>query len=52
MSDEPVYKDELPDEETIEEGRKSSLVLGLIIGAVVIGVGVLAYLLFGKYLVV
>ena len=44
------YNDELPSEETIEEGRKSSLVLGLIIGGVIVGIGILGYLLFGKYL--
>lgn len=47
---EPEFKSELPSEETIEEGRRSSLVLGLIIGGIVVGVGILAYVLFGKYL--
>jgi len=50
MAQEPEFKPELPSEEEIEEGRKSSLFLGLIIGGAVIGVGVVAYLLFGKYL--
>lgn len=50
MPGEPEFKPDLPSEETIEEGRRSSLVLGLIIGGVVVGVGILAYLLFGKYL--
>ncbi len=51
MPGEPEFKPDLPSEETIEEGRRSSLVLGLIIGGVVVGVGILAYLIFGKYLV-
>lgn len=51
MSTEPDFKD-VPSEETIEEGRRSSVVLGLIIGGAVIAVGVIAYLLFGKYLVI
>lgn len=52
MSKDPDFTDELPDEETIETGRRSSVLLGLIIGGVVIAVGVIAYLLFGKYLVI
>lgn len=51
MPEEPEFSSELPSEETIEEGRRSSLILGLIIGGAVIAVGVIAYLLFGKYLV-
>ncbi len=50
MPGEPEFNSDLPSEETIEEGRRSSLVLGLIIGGVVVGVGIIAYLLFGKYL--
>ena len=50
MPGEPEFKPDLPSDETIEEGRRSSLVLGLIIGGVVVAVGVIAYLLFGKYL--
>lgn len=50
MSKEPEYKSELPSEEVIEKGRRSSVVLGLIIGGVVVAVGVIAYLLFGKSL--
>lgn len=50
MSQEPDFKTELPSEEEIEEGRKSSLFLGLLIGVLVIAVGVVAYLLFGKYI--
>lgn len=52
MSDKSEFSNDLPDEETIEEGRRSSLVLGLIIGGAVIGVGIIAYLMFGKYLVI
>lgn len=51
MPQEPDFKTELPSEESIEEGRKSSLILGLVIGGVVVGVGIICYLLFGKYLV-
>lgn len=51
MPGEPEFKTDLPSEEVIEEGRRSSLVLGLIIGGLVIGIGVIAYLVFGKYLV-
>ncbi len=50
MATEPDFKSELPTDEEIEEGRRSSLVLGLIIGGAVVAVGVIAYLLFGKYL--
>ena len=51
MPGEPEFKPELPTEEQIEEGRRGSLFLGLIIGAVVVAVGIVAYLIFGKYLV-
>lgn len=51
MPGEPEFNPELPSDEIIEEGRRSSLFLGLIIGGVVVAVGVVAYLLFGKYLV-
>lgn len=51
MPGEPEFKPELPSEEEIEEGRRGSLFLGLIIGAIVVGVGIIAYLIFGKYLV-
>ncbi len=50
MHEEPDFNSKLPTEEEIEEGRRGSLVLGLIIGGVVIAVGVIAYLVFGKYL--
>ncbi len=50
MPGEPEFNPELPSEDAIEEGRRSSLVLGLIVGGVVVGVGIIAYLLFGKYL--
>ncbi|MDO4806761.1 MAG: hypothetical protein Q4A07_05880 [Coriobacteriales bacterium] len=50
MPGEPEFNPELPSEEVIEEGRRSSVMLGLIIGGVVVGVGIVAYLLFGKYL--
>ena len=51
MTKEPDFNNELPTEEQIEEGRKSSLFVGLILGGVVVGVGVIAYLIFRKYLV-
>lgn len=50
MPGEPEFNPELPSDEVIEEGRRSSLVLGLVIGVVVVAVGVVAYLIFGKYL--
>lgn len=50
MPGEPEFKPDLPSDEVIEEGRRSSVVLGLIIGGIVVGVGIVAYLLFGKYL--
>lgn len=50
MPGEPEFKQELPSDEVIEQGRRSSVMLGLIIGGVVVGVGIIAYLLFGKYL--
>lgn len=52
MSEDSGFKSELPSEEEIEEGRRSSLFLGLIIGGAVVAVGIIAYLLFGKYLVI
>ena len=51
MSKDSEYSSKLPSEEEIEEGRRGSLMLGIIVGAVVIGVGIIAYLIFGKYLV-
>ncbi len=45
--DEPEFKDELPSEENIEEGRRNSLMLGIITGGIVVAVGIIAYLLFG-----
>ncbi len=50
MPGEPEFNPDLPSEDAIEEGRKSSLVLGLVIGAIVVGIGIVACLLFGKYL--
>lgn len=50
MPGEPEFNPELPSDEEIEEGRRGSLLLGLIIGAIVVAVGVIAYLIFGKYL--
>ena len=50
MPGEPEFKPDLPSEETIEEGRRSSVVLGLIIGGLVVAVGIVAYLIFGKFL--
>ena len=52
MPKDSEYSSKLPTEEEIEEGRKSSLMFGLVIGGVVIAVGIIAYLVFGKYLVV
>lgn len=51
MAGEPDFNNKLPTEQEIEEGRKSSLFLGLIIGGIVVAVGVVGYLIFGKYLV-
>ena len=48
MSDEPEFSSKLPTEEEIEEGRKSSLIIGIIIGAIVVGVGFLLYFFFGR----
>lgn len=50
MPGEPEFNPDLPSEDTIEEGRRSSLFLGLIIGGIVVAVGILAYLVFGKFL--
>ncbi len=49
MSRDSEYSSELPSEEQIEEGRKGALFIGLVIGGVVVVVGIVAYLLFGKY---
>lgn len=51
MPGEPEFNSELPSEDAIEEGRRSSLFIGLVIGGVVVAIGIIAYLLFGKYLV-
>ena len=51
MGKDSGYSSKLPTEEEIEEGRRSSLLVGIIIGAVVVAVGIIAYLIFGKYLV-
>lgn len=51
MADDPEYSSQLPTEKEIEEGRRSSLVVGLIIGGIVVALGIIAYLIFGKYLV-
>ncbi|MBR3158738.1 MAG: hypothetical protein IKG18_04850 [Atopobiaceae bacterium] len=50
MSKDSGYSSNLPTEEEIEEGRRSSLFVGLIIGGIVVAVGIVCYLLFGKYL--
>ncbi len=50
MPGEPEFKSKLPTEEQIEEGRRSSMVIGLIIGALVVVLGIVCYLIFGKYL--
>jgi hypothetical protein len=50
MPGEPEFRPDLPSEETIEEGRRSSVVLGLIIGGLVVGVGIIAYMVFSKFL--
>lgn len=52
MSDEPDFADKLPTADEIEEGRKGSLMLGILIGGAVVATGIIAYLLFGKYLVI
>ena len=48
MSKEPDFSSELPTEEEIEEGRKNSLIIGIVIGAIVVGLGFLAYFVFGR----
>jgi hypothetical protein len=50
MPGEPEFRPDLLSEETIEEGRRSSVVLGLIIGGLVVGVGIIAYMVFSKFL--
>ncbi len=52
MPNNTEFSSKIPTEDEIEEGRKSSLLVGLIIGGVVVAVGIIAYLIFGKYLVV
>ena len=49
MPGEPEFNPKLPTEEQIEEGRRSSMILGLIIGGLVVVVGIVCYLIFGKY---
>ena len=50
MPGEPEFRPDLPSEKTIEEGRRSSVVLALIIGGLVVGVGIIAYLVLNKFL--
>lgn len=50
MPGEPEFNPKLPTEEQIEEGRRSSMVIGLVIGGLVVAVGIVCYLIFGKYL--
>ena len=50
MPGEPEFNPKLPTEEQIEEGRRSSMVIGLVIGGLVVVVGIVCYLIFGKYL--
>lgn len=50
MPGEPEFNSKLPTEKQIEEGRRSSMILGLVIGGLVVVVGVVCYLIFGKYL--
>ena len=44
MPGEPEFRPDLP------SGRRSSVVLGLIIGGLVVGVGIIAYMVFSKFL--
>lgn len=50
MPGEPEFNSKLPTEKQIEEGRRSSMILGLVIGGLVVVVGIVCYLIFGKYL--
>lgn len=49
MPNDYEFKSELPTQEEIEAGRRHSLFLGLIVGGIVVAVGIVAYLLFAKY---
>lgn len=51
MDDDSEFSSKIPSEETIEEGRRGSLMVGLIVGGIVVAIGIIAYLIFGKYLV-
>ena len=50
MPGEPEFNPKLPTEKQIEEGRRSSMIIGLVIGGLVVAVGIVCYLIFGKYL--
>ena len=50
MPGEPEFNSKLPTEEQIEEGRRGSMIIGLVIGGLVVVVGIICYLIFGKYL--
>ena len=50
MPGEPEFNSKLPTEEQIEEGRRGSMIIGLAIGGLVVLVGIICYLIFGKYL--
>ena len=50
MPGEPEFNSNLPTEKQIEEGRRSSMIIGLVIGGLVVVVGIVCYLIFGKYL--
>lgn len=52
MGTEPEFLSELPSEEEIEEGRKSSLIVGLLIGAAIVAAGLILFFLFGGKLAV
>lgn len=50
MSKDSDFSTELPSDEQLHEGRKSALFIGLVVGGIVVAVGVIAYLVFGKFL--
>ena len=47
-NDEPEFSSELPTEEEIHEGRKTSLIIGIVVGALVVALGVVFYFMFGR----
>jgi hypothetical protein len=50
MAQKSEFNEKLPDQETIEDGRKGSLYLGLAIGAGIVLFGFILYAIFGKYI--